>query len=1186
MISEDDNDRYNISRYTDAELYNILDITNPTDRELEARILSLVRKYTNIQNEDGKKLRKFFENIYDHFFENDNEDEDEYEEDNEEKKEGFSNMNVDYAKIAKETTPTPSKDDDKKSDSKKTTSQLVTTADYVPDSLRLNPLLKQTIKRIICIDSQYRDVTVYPNTNNFSFDLSEPLRDVVSLKLYSIQIPYTWYTISKSYGSNFFYLKGNADGINNGNHDYKVEIPPGNYDSGTIIKAINEGFIKVFEKYPDTSFNNTKINYDTRNSLTTIDVDIQKVYTESYYTTNFTTFTPSTTIINQNGDTVAISDVSRNTSIPCYLGFNYQNYSPNCIYSRRNHRKTLDLNDNLSNKQFYFDNSNNYFTVIQYIGPELYVPNKSNVVNTYTITLYDTVNNTGNPVVSNVNNPPYIYSRQEVINMVNTAIQNANIFTSDSKISQKDISGNVIDANYSNFELKLMFDRNKVLYQPNGNMLVIFPEEIRKTEYDNKTIWSIYQAGSIYSSGISCFYFTNLINDFSIINAELPIVQSNFNTDNAYIKYKCITPSYMINSVNDFSFNIQQGDYTLDQYITVLNNFYTPDSSGNYKIPDYKFYSDTKFSINDNFNIECIMNFERSFKENNYMIYFDETSVLCKILKMKPTHTLVGSDASGNYPLHLGNVFDCSFAISYVGYILDSSYILTILPLPGTPNENEPPRNIYLPGTSYANYTYLLNSIQTTITGYTIINTDISDVQFPYSSTTIIPKLNNNIINVTFTQFINYKLFEHNYIMSFYPANNNVKNPWRVFGLQQSCNDFSGNVYYNSYNLYEKQIISTTLSAYSKITGTKQVNQNQINITSAINTFTINANYDSLGGAYTPNGVNDITITIPVGKYTTNSLCLALNNELNNNKYTYGSRFYTEIDNFSNLFYVKFILNYNKIYTSEDYNLVFFDPFSFASCNSNQGIQKTTWDNTLGWILGYRDFTTYVLQPSNQTVVQEQENTYYHYLSSTNGSFTFDEIFNDSSKLIMTNSIITLTSDTTLTTNLYNYFVISLDDYNQNHINDGLVTITRQQTSIQLPSLTSNKICDPVTNTMVSRSVVQTNSDNLNANQIYAINQSNASQNTATKVYSAGPYIKDLFGYVPIKPGQNGTFFIEYGGSLQSQERLYFGPVNIRKMSIQLLNDRGDLLELNGSNWSFSFICEQLYRSGNSSANK
>ena len=61
-------------------------------------------------------------------------------------------------------------------------------------------------------------------------------------------------------------------------------------------------------------------------------------------------------------------------------------------------------------------------------------------------------------------------------------------------------------------------------------------------------------------------------------------------------------------------------------------------------------------------------------------------------------------------------------------------------------------------------------------------------------------------------------------------------------------------------------------------------------------------------------------------------------------------------------------------------------------------------------------------------------------------------------------------------------------------------------------------------------------------------------------------------------PSKNGDYYIEFGGSLQNQTRLYFGPVNIRKMTIQLMNDRGDVIDLNNSNWSFSFICEQLYR--------
>ena len=45
----------------------------------------------------------------------------------------------------------------------------------------------------------------------------------------------------------------------------------------------------------------------------------------------------------------------------------------------------------------------------------------------------------------------------------------------------------------------------------------------------------------------------------------------------------------------------------------------------------------------------------------------------------------------------------------------------------------------------------------------------------------------------------------------------------------------------------------------------------------------------------------------------------------------------------------------------------------------------------------------------------------------------------------------------------------------------------------------------------------------------------------------------------------------------QDNDRNYFGPVNITKFRVQLLNDHGDIVNLNGANWSFSFVCEYLY---------
>ena len=59
---------YDPSAYTDNELYDILDLVNPTDRELEAKILMMVHKYENGTNKPSLKLARFFNDIYNHFF--------------------------------------------------------------------------------------------------------------------------------------------------------------------------------------------------------------------------------------------------------------------------------------------------------------------------------------------------------------------------------------------------------------------------------------------------------------------------------------------------------------------------------------------------------------------------------------------------------------------------------------------------------------------------------------------------------------------------------------------------------------------------------------------------------------------------------------------------------------------------------------------------------------------------------------------------------------------------------------------------------------------------------------------------------------------------------------------------------------------------------------------------------------
>jgi len=94
------------------------------------------------------------------------------------------------------------------------------------------------------------------------------------------------------------------------------------------------------------------------------------------------------------------------------------------------------------------------------------------------------------------------------------------------------------------------------------------------------------------------------------------------------------------------------------------------------------------------------------------------------------------------------------------------------------------------------------------------------------------------------------------------------------------------------------------------------------------------------------------------------------------------------------------------------------------------------------------------------------------------------------------------------------------------------------------------------------------------------LNQSLLSKRNTVNNFSNNTNISDIFAMIPLKIGgiPNGSYYVETGGNLQNQERLYFGPVNIHRMSIKLVNNNGDVVDLNNTDWSFSFICEQLYR--------
>ena len=1114
-------DTYEVNNYSDEQLYDILDMNNPTDRELEAKIIQMMRKYENIPTHIGKQLYAFFDNMYKRFF--DTESDEEYDEN---LIEGFGPANiVDPSMTTPPTGPTTKEIG--------YTAQNISSVqqfNYSPDKLQLNPLLQQTIKRVISIDSQYRNIMTYPNTTNFSFDLSEPLRDVVSLKLYSVQIPYTWYTVGKSYGSNFFYLRGNSPGIVDQN--YKIAIPPGNYNQTTLINTINESFQDISNgTASDINFNGQPLlTYNSSTARTTVNLNMTNTFNETYYTLNFPYFTHPLDLSNAK------------YSIPGYLGFNNQTYFMNSINSNQNYRNTESITTEYS-QNFTLDNSNNYFTVIQYLGYDSSsgYDSRSQILNTFKIQL----TNNGLPYTGPA-------TRQNVINTVNQALIDSPYFDSSSKIQAVPITDiKAQNYGYTYFQLSIIPNRSMVKYVPNSKILVIFPNESPKLNQYNElyTIWQL-QPGLF----TSCFYFDNVINEFSEFISETPAIQSTFEVDlSTNILMTCKTQGFIEDS-NNYKLRIPSGIYNVSQFLNQINTSF---SNQNTVTPPYFNMVNTNAFLDSSNYFHLQIDLTRSFTNHNYKSLIDDSTLLLSppstknfdisfsIVNTTPPQRLI-QDAS--YNLYDISYINITLNKQSIGYDMrDVSCIMYIKPDIQTyengGNGGSDTIAVCIPPLNYPTYQSFLVAFQSAFTS-TIYTTPIS-TQNPLSKTTITTNTSyTDHIDISLNLNCYYYLTEQNYDVSFINtpySMSNTKNVW------------------NPFNIYSRYDLSKNVAAgYADIVGYNPVKDS---ITQSITLYD-NSNNTLTFSTNDPKAPSEtITIDISSGTYTTVPLYAAINKALSNNPRTYGSYIQSFIQN--NQEYSYLWININHVYTTQDYILDFYDPVNFVSCYvGTTSVQNTTWDSTIGWMLGFRDYTQYVLIPSNQTTVRTNSGPSSYYLQSSNGSY--NTTINYTNGLI-TSVVVELTGDTSLSTNLYNYFLISLDDFIQNHLNDGLVTITRSQTSIQIPDY--------------AYSTTQANSDNVTQNQLYAQNQAIISQQPSTKEYSPGPFIKDLFGIIPIKPPSNpGDYYTEFGGTLQNQERLYFGPVNIRKMSIQLLTDRGTVVDLNNSNWSFSFVCEQLYR--------
>ncbi|MBG7607295.1 MAG: hypothetical protein IZT59_04610 [Verrucomicrobia bacterium] len=134
---------------------------------------------------------------------------------------------------------------------------------------QMNPNLKNTTSRLMNIDSQYReDISPFlpdpdgsTSPTNYTLNLSDPIRNAISINMTAYQIPYTWYLIDSDWrGNNCFHITDNSS-----TDIYTIDISSGNYNQYQLTGAVQTS---ITNSSPDIS--NMDISYNSISGKTEI----------------------------------------------------------------------------------------------------------------------------------------------------------------------------------------------------------------------------------------------------------------------------------------------------------------------------------------------------------------------------------------------------------------------------------------------------------------------------------------------------------------------------------------------------------------------------------------------------------------------------------------------------------------------------------------------------------------------------------------------------------------------------------------------------------------------------------------------------------------------------------------------------------------------------------------------------
>lgn len=183
-------------------------------------------------------------------------------------------------------------------------------------------------------------------------------------------------------------------------------------------------------------------------------------------------------------------------------------------------------------------------------------------------------------------------------------------------------------------------------------------------------------------------------------------------------------------------------------------------------------------------------------------------------------------------------------------------------------------------------------------------------------------------------------------------------------------------------------------------------------------------------------------------------------------------------------------------------------------------------------------------------------------------------------KITLDTSSVPVYGDAAPTLEKLSSLMIILDDFNKNRLNTGIIGASLPGTKLDVPDYINLNNIDCSGDNFFSKVAPR----QLTQAQLYTLNSILADRREKKNRLTA-PTTADALAVVPVyydgraSGSDSGSeSIVLMSNQLNNIKRKYFGPVSIERFRARLVDDKGNLVNLNGRDWSFTLRIKQLYQ--------